>query len=71
PVQPIYVLVKFVSRSVPILSLVFSMGVTTILTEGVYRQAQKAHPERWSGKTRNWQPEGPVTLNPEREKQAA
>ncbi|KFX02580.1 transposase, partial [Pectobacterium betavasculorum] len=28
-------------------------------------------PERWSGKTRNWQPEGPVTLNPEREKQAA
>ncbi len=33
--QPIYVLVKFVSRSVPILSLVFSMGVTTILTEGV------------------------------------
>ncbi|UFK41104.1 IS3 family transposase [Pectobacterium parvum] len=37
----------------------------------LYRQAQKAHPERWSGKTRNWQPEGPVTLNPEREKQAA
>ena len=37
----------------------------------LYRQAKKAHPERWSGKTRNWQPEGPVTLNPEREKQAA
>ncbi|MDF7681679.1 hypothetical protein PT300_14240 [Enterobacteriaceae bacterium ESL0689] len=36
-----------------------------------YRQAQKAHSERGSGKTRNWQPEGPVTLNPEREKQAA
>ncbi|AJJ10558.1 integrase core domain protein [Yersinia rohdei] len=37
----------------------------------LYRQAQKAHPERWSGKTRNWQPKGSVTLNPEREKQAA
>lgn len=37
----------------------------------LYRQAKKAHPERWSGKTRNWQPEGPVTLNPERKKQAA
>ncbi|MBS0913330.1 transposase, partial [Tatumella sp. JGM91] len=22
----------------------------------LYRQAQKIHPERWSGKTRNWQP---------------
>lgn len=37
----------------------------------LYRHAQKAHPERWSGKTRNWQPKGPVTLNPERDKQAA
>ena len=37
----------------------------------LYRQAQKAHPERWSGQTRNWQPQGSVTLNPEREKQAA
>lgn len=37
----------------------------------LYRQAQKAHPERWSGKTRNWQPAGSVALNPEREKQAA
>ncbi|HBY9716915.1 TPA: transposase [Klebsiella aerogenes] len=37
----------------------------------LYRMAQKAHPERWSGRTRNWQPEGPVTLNPGREKQAA
>ena len=24
-------------------------------------------PERWSGKARNWQPAGPVWLNPERE----
>ncbi|EOU1315933.1 hypothetical protein ACNSVY_004143 [Klebsiella quasipneumoniae] len=34
----------------------------------LYRMVQKAQPERWSGRTRNWQPEGPVTLNPEREK---
>ncbi len=37
----------------------------------LYPEAQKVHPERWSGKTRNWQPQGPVTLNPKREKQAA
>ena len=24
-------------------------------------------PARWSGKTRNWSPTGPVTLNPERD----
>lgn len=40
-------------------------------SDTLYRQAQKAHPERWSGQTRNWQPQGSVTLNPEREKQAA
>lgn len=39
--------------------------------DDLYRTAQKAHPERWSGKTRNWQSESPVTLNPERETQAA
>lgn len=33
----------------------------------LYRHAQKAHSECWSGKIRNWQSEGPVTLNPERE----
>ncbi|KAB8308346.1 IS3 family transposase [Erwinia endophytica] len=37
----------------------------------VYRSARSVHPERWSGRTRNWQPAGSVTLNPEREKQAA
>jgi putative transposase len=37
----------------------------------LYRQTHKAHPERWSERTRNWQPEGPVTLNLEREKLAA
>ncbi|QDX98819.1 IS3 family transposase [Pectobacterium carotovorum subsp. carotovorum] len=35
----------------------------------VYRSARSVHPERWSGRTRNWQPTGVVTLNPEREKQ--
>ncbi len=37
----------------------------------VYRAAQSAHPGRWSGGTRNWQPISTVTLNPERGKQAA
>ena len=32
----------------------------------VYQLARAAHPERWSGKTRNWQPIGSVWLNPER-----
>lgn len=31
----------------------------------VYQLARAAHPERWSGKTRNWQPTGSVWLNPE------
>ena len=29
--------------------------------------ARQAHPERWSGKTRNWEPIEVVSLNPERE----
>jgi putative transposase len=37
----------------------------------VYRAAKSANPNRWSGKTRNWQWKETVTLNPEREKQAA
>ncbi len=37
----------------------------------VYQQAKAQHPERWSGRTRNWHPVGEVMLNPEREKQAA
>ncbi len=32
----------------------------------VYETARATHPERWSGKTRNWQPVGSVWLNPER-----
>lgn len=39
--------------------------------DGLYRMVQKGHPESWSGRMRNWQPEGPVMLNPEREIQAA
>jgi len=33
----------------------------------LYQAARAARPERWSGKTRNWTPMGPVMLNPERE----
>jgi hypothetical protein len=32
----------------------------------VYADAQTRHPERWSGRTRNWDPITDVTLNPER-----
>lgn len=33
----------------------------------LYRQARAANPRRWARHTRNWQPIGAVTLNPERE----
>jgi hypothetical protein len=33
----------------------------------LYATARAQKPERWSGKTRNWQPAGPVWLNPENE----
>ncbi len=36
--------------------------------DNVYELAKAKHPERWSGKTRNWNPEGAVTLNPEKKK---
>jgi putative transposase len=32
----------------------------------VYRAAKAAHPERWSGDTRNWRPVSVVHLNPEK-----
>ena len=32
----------------------------------LYQQARHKHQHRWSGNTRNWQPIGVVTLNPER-----
>lgn len=34
---------------------------------GVYVSAKSKHPERWSGYTRNWDPVGAVTLNPEKD----
>lgn len=33
----------------------------------VYERARQRHPSRWSRHTRNWQPIGTVTLNPERD----
>ena len=33
----------------------------------LYANARELNPARWSGKTRNWSPIGPVTLNPERD----
>lgn len=33
----------------------------------LYNQARALNPRRWSRHTRDWQPIGPVTLNPERE----
>ena len=33
----------------------------------LYTTAKENHPARWSGNTRNWQPIGAVTLNPERD----
>lgn len=32
--------------------------------EQLYEEAKARHPERWSGKTRNWKPIGAVPLNP-------
>lgn len=37
----------------------------------IYEQAKARNPQRWSGKTRNWDAVGPTALNPEREQQAA
>lgn len=33
----------------------------------LYQRQRSVRPERWSGNTRNWQPAGVVTLNPERQ----
>ena len=33
----------------------------------LYTTARELNPARWSGSTRNWSPEGAVTLNPERD----
>jgi putative transposase len=33
----------------------------------LYATVWAQNPQHWSGKTRNWQPAGPVWLNPEKE----
>lgn len=33
----------------------------------IYAKTRAQNPKRWSGKTRNWRPAGPVWLNPENE----
>ena len=38
--------------------------------DAVYNAAKQRHPERWSGKTRNWDPVTEVWLNPPKENQA-
>jgi putative transposase len=34
--------------------------------QAVYEAAKQRHPERWTGKTRNWSPVGIVWLNPDK-----
>ena len=49
-------------------------GIEAAILEGrasVYAAARAANPSRWTGPTRNWQPIGPVTLNPDRTALAA
>ena len=36
----------------------------------IYANVGAQKPERWSGKARNWQPAGPVWLNPDRDNSA-
>ena len=33
----------------------------------VYEEAKQRHPERWSRQTRNWEPVGTVSLNPQKQ----
>ena len=42
-------------------------GATLASRASLYAKARAQKPERWSGKTRNWQTAGPVWLNPENE----
>jgi transposase InsO family protein len=46
-------------------------GTDVVILEkrkGVYKEAKKLHPERWSGSTRNWNHESIVKLNPVNER---
>ncbi|MFS7186494.1 hypothetical protein AB6848_13605 [Serratia proteamaculans] len=50
----------------------YNMTVAAVAQmEGIYQAARMANPGRWSGRTRNWQRQEVVMLNPERGKQAA
>lgn len=40
----------------------------SINRKNVHQKAKSAHPERWSGKTRNWDYINEVNLNPEKSK---
>ena len=42
-------------------------GTTLANRASLYANARAKNLGRWSGKARNWQPAGPVWLNPERE----
>ena len=37
----------------------------------LYLTAREKNPQRWSGETRNWEPVGPVSLNPQNESKGA
>lgn len=39
--------------------------------EQLYQESRRRRPERWSGQTRNWEPAGPVVLNPQRDARQA
>jgi putative transposase len=43
-------------------------GPVLAARHALYQQARRSDPRRWSGRTRDWSPVGPVTLNPERDR---
>ncbi len=44
---------------------------TLAARHNLFLKARDLHPARWSGATRDWTPDGPVTLNPERDSDVA
>lgn len=43
-------------------------GVVLQKRDAVYKMAKMQRPDRWSGKTRNWEPDSMVTLNPDKKR---
>ncbi|WDF97737.1 hypothetical protein PSR30_15115 [Pectobacterium carotovorum subsp. carotovorum] len=41
------------------------------MRDKLYQIAKVQHPDRWFGRTRNWQPVDEIMLNPKREEQVA